>query len=196
MGKWFSIYIYIYILYNVGGSWSVLTTNCTVIPLRTPFGLIIPLLQSSITRNYNHTIISYAVTHVHGLQSLIRSWLQSLITLLHYSHLLHVHIGWLLSYHSCLKLSHTSRVETSLVGLLLQTARCKNWMRRHFRSAYNSPVGPVARAVLRLVAERRTIDISPTVADVSQWRGCLLRCLGDACDVTAACPSPLAERSV
>jgi hypothetical protein len=43
------------ILYNVGGSWSVLNPDCTVIPLRTPFGLVIPLLQSSITRNYNHT---------------------------------------------------------------------------------------------------------------------------------------------
>jgi hypothetical protein len=45
----------ILILYNVGSSWSLLITNRTVIPLRTPFGLLIPLLQSSITRNYNHT---------------------------------------------------------------------------------------------------------------------------------------------
>jgi hypothetical protein len=54
------------------------------------------------------------------------------------------------------------------------------------------PRKPVTVALT--VAEQRTIDISLTVAGVSQCRDCLLRCLGDACDVTAACSSPPVER--
>jgi hypothetical protein len=36
-------------------------------------------------------------------------------------------------------------------------------MRRHFGSAYKSPIGPAARAVLRPVAKRRTIGSGETV---------------------------------
>jgi hypothetical protein len=57
-----------------------------------------------------------------------------------------------------------------------------------------SPIPRKPVTVTPTVAEQRTIDISPTVAGVSQWRDCLLRCLGDACDVTAACSSPFTER--
>jgi hypothetical protein len=71
------------ILYNVGGSWSVLITNCTRYSTQTPFGLVIPLLQSSITRNYNHTQLFLTPLHRYTAYNHKLSWLQSLITLLH-----------------------------------------------------------------------------------------------------------------
>jgi hypothetical protein len=67
-----------------------------------------------------------------------------------------------------------------------------NWAYVAFAPIHRKPVN-----VVLTVADQRTIDISPTVAGVTQWRDCLLRCLGDACDITAATrrrprlPSPL-----
>jgi hypothetical protein len=61
-----------------------------------------------------------------------------------------------------------------------------------FSYIFTLPVSPIEISLV----EQTSIDTSPTVAGVSQWRDCLLRCLGDACDVTAACSSPLAERGV
>jgi hypothetical protein len=91
-------------------------------------------------------------------------------------------------------------MRTSHVGLLPRTLSpswlpktnsCyfSNWAYVTFTLIHRKPV-----ILALMVAEQLTIDISPTVASVSQWRDCLLRCLGDACDVTAACSSPLAER--
>jgi hypothetical protein len=52
----------------------------------------------------------------------------------------------------------------SLSWLLLRNqGTAQNWMRRHFRSAYNSLIGPAARAELRPVVERRTIGSGETV---------------------------------
>jgi hypothetical protein len=116
------------IVYNVGGSWSLLTINYTVIPIRTPFGLVIPLLQSSITRNYNRSQLFLTPLHMYTAYNHKRSWLQSLITLLHTKSPYWLNASSQADFsansHSH-KLSHTSRVETSLVGLLLKTARCK-----------------------------------------------------------------------
>jgi hypothetical protein len=41
----------------------------SVTPLKTPFGLLIGFIYNLHNRNYNHTIISYAVPHLHSLQS-------------------------------------------------------------------------------------------------------------------------------
>jgi hypothetical protein len=77
-----------FILYNVGGPWSVLITNRTVIPLRTPFGFVIPLLQSSITRNYNHSQLfltplhmytAYNDLYVRNYDHLVHSCIESLL---------------------------------------------------------------------------------------------------------------------
>jgi hypothetical protein len=61
------LFKFFYILYNVGGSWSVLNPNCTVIPLRTPFGLVIPLFTTRITRHYNHTQLSITRLRVYTI---------------------------------------------------------------------------------------------------------------------------------
>jgi hypothetical protein len=80
----------------------LLTTNCTgslttcdhqlysVSPLKTPFGLLIPLLQSSPTHNNNHSqLFLYAVSHLHSLQS------YTFVTTVTYYTLTHLH--WLTS---------------------------------------------------------------------------------------------------
>jgi hypothetical protein len=60
-----------------------------VMPLKTPFRLLIPLLQSSPTRNYfTHNYLLHCVTFTQ-------------LTIIHvrdYNHLLHSYTGWLLSY--------------------------------------------------------------------------------------------------
>jgi hypothetical protein len=93
-----------------------------VTPLKTPFGLVIPLLQSqshvtTITHNYLLTLL-----RVYTIIILTRSWLQSLITLLH------IYTGWLLSYQLLSQIiTHflcLPPIETSLVGLLLTNWLC------------------------------------------------------------------------
>jgi hypothetical protein len=60
------------ILWRVGGSLDLFCPNCTRYSLRTPFGLVIPLLQSSITRNYIHSqLFLTLLKRLHSLQSLI-----------------------------------------------------------------------------------------------------------------------------
>jgi hypothetical protein len=59
-----------------------------VTPLKTPFRLLIPLLQSSPARNYNHNYFLHCVTFTQ-------------LTIIHvrdYNHLLHSYTGGLLSY--------------------------------------------------------------------------------------------------
>jgi hypothetical protein len=182
-------------------------------PLRTPFGLVIPLLQSSTTRNYNRSQLYLTLYYLCTAYNHKRSWLVTYYTLAHKFSLLTqcVLTGWLLSYQSLsLIITHcrTRKVFNSLLGKLLITdlegcslnthvellsqdclRYISNWAYVAFSPFARKPV-----TVVPTVAEQRTIDISPTVAVVSQWRDCLLRCLGDACDVTAACSSPPAER--
>jgi hypothetical protein len=147
------------ILYNVGCSWSVLTTNCTVNPRRTPFGLVIPLLQSSITRNYNHT--QFSITRLRVYTIIIT---YTLVTEVSYYTLTRLH--WLTSQLSLLSriITHStsshfpclSPIETSLVELLINNwlvgLLLKNWLLRHSSSSY--------------ITLNRT---SVTVA----WKGCL-----------------------
>jgi hypothetical protein len=184
-----------------------MTSIARVLPLKTPSGLVIPLLQSSTTHNYNHSQLfpklcylctAYKHLSVRDYNHLLHSYTQSLLV---YSMRLH----WLTSqltvtitgYHT---LSHTkvfnSRCEFTscrtplnnwLVGLLV--TNCSRYISNWAYVAF-SPIPRKPVTVALTVAEQRIIDTSPTVAGVSQWRDCLLRCLGDACDVTAACSSP------
>jgi hypothetical protein len=96
----------------------------SVSPLETPFRLLISLLQSSPTRNYNHSQLCITLCHIYTAYNHTRSWLQSLITLLH------VYTGWLLRYQLLSQtITHStsshfpclSPIETSLVGLFLKT---------------------------------------------------------------------------
>jgi hypothetical protein len=117
--------------------------------LTTPFGLLSPFISIPITRNYNHTQLFLTRLRVYTLTILIRSWLLSLIPLLHvYTVYVHytaaftalLHIKSSLTDFStinyCLKLSHTlhllSPIETSLVGLLLKNCSrgllVTNWL--------------------------------------------------------------------
>jgi hypothetical protein len=60
----------VHILYNVTGY--LITSEhplYRVTLLKTPFGLLIPFITIPITRNYIHSIISYAVPHLRSLQS-------------------------------------------------------------------------------------------------------------------------------
>jgi hypothetical protein len=91
------MYIYIYILYNVLILNPTSDTKCTmfgylipsdhqlynVTPLKTSFGLLIPLLQSY-TRNYIHSQLFFTLCHICTACNHICSWLQSLTTLLHW----------------------------------------------------------------------------------------------------------------
>jgi hypothetical protein len=52
--------------------------------LRAPFRLLIPLLQSSPTRNYNHSQLFITLCHIYIPYNHTRSWLQSCIALLHW----------------------------------------------------------------------------------------------------------------
>jgi hypothetical protein len=152
--------VYIYILYYVRVTWSLLITNCTVNPLRTPFGLAIPLLQSSITRNYNHSQLFLTLLHMYPGYNHKRSRLQSLIPLLHvytvYVHyalvftaLLHINSPNSLNTSSLAEfsanshyhwLSHTLHLHTSRGCLLSRphSSSCSlsTELLRHFGSAY------------------------------------------------------------
>jgi hypothetical protein len=74
--------------YCIVQCWGYLTTSdyqlYRVTPLKTPFGVLIPLLQSSPTRNYIHSQLFLTLLCVYTIIILTRSWLQSLITLLHW----------------------------------------------------------------------------------------------------------------
>jgi hypothetical protein len=111
-------------LYNVGGPWSFLNPNCTCYSLLTPFGLVIPLLQSSITRNCNHTQLSITRLRVY---TIIITY--TLVTKVSYNTPTRLH--WLTSQLSLLSriITHStsshfpclSPIETSLVELLPNT---------------------------------------------------------------------------
>jgi hypothetical protein len=55
-----------------------------VTPLKTPFGLVIPLFIIPITRINIHSQLFLTLLHIYTIIILTRSWLQSLITLLHW----------------------------------------------------------------------------------------------------------------
>jgi hypothetical protein len=120
-----------YILYTVRWLlWSVLTPSCTCYTTGDAVRIVNPFITIPITRNYNHSQLFLTLLRVYTIIILIRSWLQSLIPLLHiytaYKHytliftaLLHIKSpNWLntpsladfSAINYCLKLSHTSRV--------------------------------------------------------------------------------------
>jgi hypothetical protein len=72
------------ILYNVGVPDHFWSPVVHVTPLKTPFGLLIPLLQSSPTHNYSHSQLFLTLCHIYTAYNHTRSWLQTLITLLHW----------------------------------------------------------------------------------------------------------------
>jgi hypothetical protein len=97
-------YIYIYILYNV---WGHLISSehklYNVTPLKTPFGLVIPLLQSQ-SHVTTLTIISYAVMRLHSYNpyTFVTTITYYTLTLADFS-----------AINYCLKSSHTLHFHTS-----------------------------------------------------------------------------------
>jgi hypothetical protein len=98
----------------------------SVSPLKTPFGLLIPLLQSSPTRNYIHSQLFLRLCHIYTAYNHTRSWLQSLITLLHWlTSQLSITVS---NYHRryIFTLRNSSRDCYWLVGLLLTNCLLNN----------------------------------------------------------------------
>jgi hypothetical protein len=135
----------IFILHNVWVLDQFWSPIVRVTPLKTPIWLVLDLFTIPIIRNYNHSQLFITLCHIYTAYNHTRSWLQSLITLLH----------WLTSqlsitvsdYHrlyiftlrnSCRELTlriHFLRLLLNnwLVGLLLT-----NWLLRHFSSSYKT----------------------------------------------------------
>jgi hypothetical protein len=141
------VYIYIYILYNVRVLDHFWPPVVRVTPLKTSFGLSVDLLQSSPTRNYNHSQLFLTLCHIYTAYNHTPSWLQSLITLLH----------WLTSqlsitvsdYHTLyiFTLQNSRRdltLRIHLLRLLLKNSSRellpKNWLLRHFSSSYKPSI--------------------------------------------------------
>jgi hypothetical protein len=115
-------------LYNVGGLldqfWP--PTAC-VRPLKTPFGLVIPLFTIQITRHYNHTIIYYVATRLHNYNHYAFVTTVTYYTLARWHSLRALHSNLQctiahkvsITYFASSHFPCLSPSETSLVGLLL-----------------------------------------------------------------------------
>jgi hypothetical protein len=151
---WNFIYIYkdpknVYILYNVGGSWSLYYF------LSLDFFITIP-----ITRNYIHSQWSLTLLLVYTIIIVTRSWLQSLITFLH------VYTGWLLSYQLASNY-HTLPVSVSYRDLTRRTAPYKLTLYRRGPSGYSLCTDtPKTVAILLSCVS----DILATVIGFFCWR--------------------------
>jgi hypothetical protein len=66
-----------------GVTWSVLTTNCTCYATEDAVRIGNPFITIPVTRNYIHSQLFLTLLRVYTIILLTRSWLQSLITLLH-----------------------------------------------------------------------------------------------------------------
>jgi hypothetical protein len=102
---------YIYILYNVRGH--LITSDhqlYNVTPLKTPFRLLLCLLQSSPTRNYNHSQLFITLSHLHRLQS------YTFVTTITYYTLTLADFS---AMNYCLKLSQTLHLHTSTLAEIL-----------------------------------------------------------------------------
>jgi hypothetical protein len=154
------------------------------------------LITIPITRHYNHSQLSITLLRVYTIIILTRSWLQSLITLLH------VYTGWLLSYQLRSQISTDSTsshfpclspIETSLVELtskdcllhshsgncFLRTALVELLPKTNcielFSSAYKPSIVLAARAVLRqvrLAAARQVDCVTSPCLLVLLWKRC------------------------
>jgi hypothetical protein len=118
------LYCTVYIwhqMYRVGGYWSLLTTYCRRYSTEDAVQIVNFFITILITRHYNHSQLSLTLLRVYTIIILTRSWLQSLITLVH------IYTGWLLSYQLLSQIiTHfpcLSPIETTLVGLPLT-----NWL--------------------------------------------------------------------
>jgi hypothetical protein len=70
-------------LYNDGVTWSLMNSNCTRFATEDAVRIGNPFITIPITRHYNHSQLSITLLRVYIIIILIRSWLQSLIPLLH-----------------------------------------------------------------------------------------------------------------
>jgi hypothetical protein len=67
----------------LGVTWSLLYTNCTRYSTGDAVRIGNPFITIPVTSNYNHTQLFLTLLRVYTIIILTRSWLQSLITLLH-----------------------------------------------------------------------------------------------------------------
>jgi hypothetical protein len=74
----------IIIMYNVPVTWSLLTTSCTCYATEDTVRIVNSLITIPITSNYIHSQLFFTLCHIYTAYSHTRSWLQSLITLLHW----------------------------------------------------------------------------------------------------------------
>jgi hypothetical protein len=73
-----------FILYNVRGSWAVLTTSCTCYATEDTVRIVNWFITIPIRRNYIHSQLFITLCHIYTAYNHTRSCLQSLITLLHW----------------------------------------------------------------------------------------------------------------
>jgi hypothetical protein len=115
------VYIYIYILYNVTIFDQFWPPVYRVTPLKTPFGLLIPLLQSH----------SHVTTFTHNYFLRCATFTQlTILYICDYNHLFHPYTGWLLSYQLLSQIiTHftSSHLET-LAEILFREFPSYNWL--------------------------------------------------------------------
>jgi hypothetical protein len=96
------------------GSWSLMTTNCTRYSTQDTVRIVNSFITIPITRHYNHSQLSITLLRVDTIITLIRSWLQSLIPLLH---VYTVCVHYTLIFTALLHLRSPNRLTTfSLLG--------------------------------------------------------------------------------
>jgi hypothetical protein len=100
------IYIYCTML---RGTWSLLTTSCMCYATEDAVRIVNLFITIQITRNYIYSQLFLTLCHIYIAYNHIRSWLQSLITLLHWlTSQLSITIS---NYHT---LSHTQSLQFTL----------------------------------------------------------------------------------
>jgi hypothetical protein len=67
-----------------GVTWSLLTTSSTCYATEDAVRIVNSFITIPITRNYNHSQLFITLCHIYTAYNRTRSWLQSLITLLHW----------------------------------------------------------------------------------------------------------------
>jgi hypothetical protein len=116
------IYIYIYILYNVRVTWSVLDNSCTCYATEDAIQIVNWFITLPITRNYIHSQLFIRLSPLHSLQSYtfvttITYYTLTLSYTLSYQLLSQIITHFTSSHFPCLP-----PIETSLVELLLNNS--------------------------------------------------------------------------